>query len=347
MLPIDEILDTEPRPVGRSIGRSREGRDIRAIAAGTGPVAVSCIAGCHADEPVGPAMLDRFATWLARAHSDHPALRDARWALVPHVNPDGDARNRAWAEATIELSRPSGGGADRGFRLDRYVAEAIRELPGDDVEFGFPRSEDDGGARPENRAVAGFLAATGPFDLHVSFHGMGFAHGPWFLLEPFWVERTRDLRRRLAEAVEELGYRLHDVDRGGEKGFWRIDAGFTTRPDSRSMRDYFLSIDDAATAARFRPSSMEYVRSLGGDPLTMVSEMPLFLLPDEGPLADPALPRLNRLELLRRALADHGPDAADALRVRPMPIRDQMRLQLELLDQGLEALLRHPRSDAP
>lgn len=145
----------------------------------------------------------------------------------------------------------------------------------------------------------------------------------------------------LAERTRGLGYRLHDVDRGGEKGFWRIARGFTTRPDSRAMRDYFLSRDDPETAARFRPSSMEHARSLGGDPLTAVSEMPLFLLPEEGPLADPALPRLERLEHLRAAVRDHGGRAAEHLGIRPMPIRDQMRLQLALLDEGLRTVERY------
>ncbi|MDX1632963.1 MAG: hypothetical protein R3234_13920, partial [Thermoanaerobaculia bacterium] len=131
----------------------------------------------------------------------------------------------------------------------------------------------------------------------------------------------------------------------------RIGPGFTTRPDSRSMRDHFLARGEPEMAARFRPSSMEYVRSLGGDPLTMVSEMPLFLLPPEGPLADPNLPRVPRLEILEDAIDRHGPDAADQLGIRPMPIRDQMRLQLALVDEGLRALevygappADHPRS---
>ena len=41
-----------------------------------------------------------------------------------------------------------------------------------------------------------------------------------------------------------------DVDRGGEKGFSRIDRGFTTRPDSRAMAAYFLARDDPETAAK-------------------------------------------------------------------------------------------------
>jgi len=335
MLPISTILDLTPEPVGRSIGVSREGREILGLEVGSGPVSVSCLAGCHADEPVGPAMLDRLATWLASLPEHHEALQRARWCLVPHANPDGDERNRSWAEDLVEVH------SGHGYRLERYVVETVRELPGDDLEFGFPCGPGDDDARPESLAVARFLQGNGPFHLHVSFHGMGFARGPWFLLEPSWVERTRRMRENLADAVERLGYRLHDVDRGGEKGFWRIGRGFATRPDSRSMRDYFLARDDPQTADQFRPSSMEHVRSLGGDPLTMVSEMPLFLLPDAGPLADPALPRLERLELLHQALETHGSAAAERLRIRPMPLRDQMRLQLELLAEGVGAVERY------
>ena len=169
---------------------------------------------------------------------------------------------------------------------------------------------------------------------------MGFAHGPWFLLDPFWVERSRPLRAALGERVAALGYRLHDVDRGGEKGFWRIAPGFTTRPDSRGMRDFFLARDDPETAARFRPSSMELVRRLGGDPLTMVSEMPLFLLPPSGELADPRLPRGELHAHLARSVASDGAAAARQLGIRPMPLRDQMRLQLALLDEGLRTAAR-------
>lgn len=341
LLDAEAVLATPgPPPAGEEIGRSREGRSILGYRFGTGGLAVSAIAGCHADEPVGSEMLERLAAWLAGLDPGHPLLRRSRWLLVPHANPDGRERNRPWAEDRIPVT-DSQGQPDEGFRLERYALEAVRELPGDDVEFGFPRSAEDRDARPENRAVAGFLASAGPLALHLSFHGMGFGHGPWFLLEPLWVERTRELRAALARRTRELGYRLHEVDRGGEKGFWRIARGFTTRPDSRAMRDYFLSRDDPGAAARFRPSSMEHARSLGGDPLTAVSEMPLFLLPDEGPLADPALPRLERLETIRAALREHRDRAAGRLPVRPMPIRDQMRLQLALLEEGIGAVERY------
>ncbi|MCB1036733.1 MAG: peptidase, partial [Acidobacteria bacterium] len=82
-----------------------------------------------------------------------------------------------------------------------------------------------------------------------------------------------DLRNKLTRTVSQMGFGLHDVDRKGEKGFHRIGPGFCTRPDSRAMAAFFIARGDAETAALFRPSSMELVRSLGGDPLTLVSEM--------------------------------------------------------------------------
>lgn len=268
----DDVLAREPlRPdhaSARFLGLSREGRAVTGYTFGRGSLAVSLIAGCHADEPVGPAMLDRLATHLAGQADDSPLLSRLSWRLVPHVNPDGEARNTAWT---------AGVGVEGAYELASYLRGAVRETPGDDVEFGFPREPGDTGARPENRAVAAFLAEAGPYRLHGSFHGMAFAAGPWFLIEAAWEDRTRGMRDALRRRVAAMGYRPHDVDRGGEKGFRRIDEGFTTRPDSAAMREHFLARNEPQTAALFRPSSMEYVRGLGGDPLTLVSEMPLFL----------------------------------------------------------------------
>jgi hypothetical protein len=108
---------------------------------------------------------------------------------------------------------------------------------------------------------------------------------------------------------------------------------------------------------------MEFIRGLGGDPLTLVSEMPLFLYrqpADAAPAADdplaaddphetdvpplptePATARRFVAWAQRRLRAD-GPAAlrreVGALGLRPMPIGDQMRLQLAFLEAGLEAV---------
>jgi len=345
-LPVDEILNHAPKhpKAGTAIGVSRDGRSVRAFRLGRGPIRVSLIGGCHADEPVGPWMLRRLAAYLARIGPSDPLLSNATWHVVPHVNPDGEAENRGWCEPEVRELPP-----EATFDVARYLGGVVREPPGDDIEFGFPRPDAgaDAGARPENRAVAGFLeqavARSGPFHLHVSFHGMAYAGGPWFLIDAAWQDRAAPLMATLTRQVSDLGYALHDVERHGDKGFHRIARGFCTRPDSVSMARYFRDRDDPETAAKFRPSSMEFVRSLGGDPLTLVSEMPLFVLKGMGEAIDPTDPIADAFQErilpgLRESVASGAADLDRALEdagLTAMPIAEQMRLQLLFLEAGL------------
>jgi zinc carboxypeptidase len=331
---------------GTAIGESREGRSIRAFRLGRGLLHVSLIAGCHADEPVGPWMLRRLAAYLAGRPDSSPLLAQVTWNIVPHVNPDGEVRNRGWCEPEVR-NLPEGAVFDVG----RYLAGVNREAPGDDVEFGFPRGTDltVPEVRPENRAVVAFLIRavkrSGPLHLHASFHSMAYAGGPWFLVDAAWLDRTAALREALSRQVAEMGYALHDVERHGEKGFHRVARGFCTRPDSLSMARYFLDRSDPETAARFRPSSMEFARSLGSDPLTLVSEIPFFILEGMGDAIEPSDPVADRflavhLPAIRTAVEKK--DAAVSTRVREagltaMPIAEQMRLQLLFLEAGLAA----------
>ncbi|MEM1177271.1 MAG: M14 family zinc carboxypeptidase [Acidobacteriota bacterium] len=343
-LDIAAVLDgpAVPGAVGRlELGSSRERRPIVGYRFGQGSRRLSLIAGCHADEPVGPAMLDRLAAFLGGLESGHPLLADWTWHFVPHANPDGEADNSSWTRRLGPVETWARAESPATVQLATYLQRVIREAPGDDLEFGFPRDGDDRGARPEALAIADFLRPAGPFVLHASFHGMAFAAGPWFLIEAAWIDRTATMRDRLRRDVKARGYDVHDIDRRGDKGFTRIDRGFTTRPDSRAMAAHFRALGDHDMAARFRPSSMETVRSFGGDPLTFVSEMPLFTLPPEAfPVDRPVHGAATTA--LRRAAA--GGDAetltrlADDLAVKPMPIRDQMEFQLLLLDAALEAV---------
>ncbi|KPJ92414.1 MAG: hypothetical protein AMS18_07475, partial [Gemmatimonas sp. SG8_17] len=127
----------------------------------------------------------------------------------------------------------------------------------------------------------------------------------------------------------------------------RIERGFCTRPDSQQMRLYFSDQGDAATAALFRPSSMEAIRSLGDDPLTLVSEMPLFITPGVGDTLGPPDPVAQawreRIDQWRLRLAREDTDGevvreTIASGLRPMAVRDQMELQLTLIAAGLEAV---------
>ncbi|MCA8962656.1 MAG: peptidase [Planctomycetes bacterium] len=316
--PLDELIAHDPSGADlEPIGSSREGRPILALRRGTGPHRVSLIAGCHADEPIGPLLLRHWACALDRLEDAHPLVRAFQWWIVPHANPDGEARN-------AEACRRSGDIYD----LDAVVSHLVRELPGEDLEFGFPRSPEDRDARPETRAIAEWWRCDPrPWVLHASLHGMALSSGPWFLIDAAWIDRTELLRDHLGRRVTAMGYTPRDVDRGGEKGFTRIAPGFTTRPSSVAMREHFEQLGDPKTAALFRPSSMETIRAMTPDALTLVSECPLFLA-DETP------------ELLARwaeARATRTLDAVLANAVRPMSIRDQLELVWMFLGEGLRA----------
>ena len=266
-----KILETAPIGVeeGETLGRSRENRRIKAFRFGHGSKNISLLAGCHADEPVGPRLLRHFCSYLRSLESVDPILSEYTWWIVPHINPDGEFRNKTWYSEK-----------DTAYDCTRYLKNVVREKPGDDIEFGFPRNSHDNDARPETRAVSRWwYKVKSPFKLHASLHGMAVGSGPWFLIEKDWWPHCAQLKLLCEDNVRKLGYELHDVDRKGEKGFYRLAKGFCSRPDSRLMADYFLQKGDKETASKFRPSSMEIIRNIGGNPLSLVSEMPLFILP--------------------------------------------------------------------
>ncbi len=335
----DPILRSYPQlPPPHRSGQSRAGRPLPAYRFGRGPLRISLIAGCHADEPTGPRLLRQLVNYLHRQPADHPLLRECSWWIVPHANPDGEAVNLQWYSYE-----------DETYDIARYLRYAERTLPKDDVEFGFPITGRIGAKRPENQFIQDFwLGAGGPFHLHASLHSMGIAFGAWFLIDAVWMRRTEPLQAKCLAEVNRLDYPLHDVDRKGEKGFHRIAPGFATRPNFMAMRRFFLEQSDKEQAQHFHPSSMDSIRSLGGDCLTLVSELPLFLIPREEPDLSWPNPLYNRWKdqlagwkaglMLERETETAVRKRAREEGLQPMAVTDQMRLQWEMVVGGLEIL---------
>ena len=114
-----ECADTALPQAPTVIGESREGRPLHAYSFGKGSSNVSVIAGCHADEPVGP-ITARLLAHAIDAFS--PDLLDAcTFHVITDMNPDGARRNRGWFERFPDIHA--------------YVNGTVRERPGDDVEL--------------------------------------------------------------------------------------------------------------------------------------------------------------------------------------------------------------------
>jgi len=310
----------------QELGSSEQGRPIAAVILGSGPKTVSLVAGAHSDEPVGPEMLRTFILQtLAHKARFTNLFSEFRFVIVPHINPDGEAKNQPWIQKW-----PS---------VEAYLQHAFRELPGRDLEFGYPDM------RKENKVVADFLKAHAPFTMHMSLHGMGFSDGGFLLIEKHWIDRTQKLREKYSQKILDSGLKLHDHDRNGEKGFQYIGPGFTTTPEGQAMRAYFKSIGDEQTVSLFHDSSMEFVRKLGGDPLCLVTEIPLFYIRKDVPNSKAGVPAAylefkEKVPELKAKVArgESIKERLEEFELQPLHIKLQMKLQLHALELGLETI---------
>ncbi|MFT4603537.1 MAG: hypothetical protein ACI9W4_000252 [Rhodothermales bacterium] len=310
-------------PGVRNLGMSEEGRPVWAATVGSGPRTATLISGSHADEPVGTETLLFLLREVIRRPSEfRRLLSEFTLTVIPQVNPDGEARNQSWVNAWPSLSA--------------YLQEVCRELPGRDIEFGYPD------LRVENRLVAGAMKAAAPLHLHMSLHGMGLSGGAMLLIDRYWAFRTEALRNGFREAAASAGLPMHDHNRKGEKGFFQIEPGFTTTPEGTAMRAFFESRLDPETAARFRDSSMEFARHLGGDPLCVVTELPLFLVRGA---SRPGIPdaylafRAVKKEALAAVRAGADPVSVFAsLPAEPLPLETAVQLQWEAVSLSLDTV---------
>ncbi len=336
---INEILKQPLVAVeGCTIGTSVKGRSIQGFKFGKGLKNISLIAGNHADEPIGPLLLKKLVSYLSNLPKTNSLLKNYSWYIVPHTNPDGEFVNKKWYSYK-----------DKNTDLAEYLINVVREPPGKDLEFGYPIDKRIAALRPENTAVYNFWkTAKAPFNLHVSLHGMAKAYGAWFLINRAWANKTYSLQQQCAKRTSSLGYDLFDLDRHGEKGFYRIAEGFCSCPSAKGMQHYFLNRNEPKMANKFHANSMESIRSLGGDCLSLVSEMPLFLFPKkERPLVWPNtyLQEWSAQFSLWKSLLISGDLSASNLtkemqnlNIKPMPWDDQLRLQWQLIASGIECI---------
>ncbi len=301
-----------------TFGTSRSDQPLLGYTMGEGSLVVSITAGCHADEPVGPMTAQILPVLLRKYAPD--LLEKFSFRVAPQMNPDGADSNRGWFDANPDFVT--------------YVGNAVREAPGDDVEFGFL---EDVVARPECRAAIPFLWHHAPVVAHFSLHGMAWAEGAWYLLNAPWANRAEAMTEDLVAATKLHHLGFHEIDRNGAKGFTRIGEGFATTPSSVAMRAFFEGEKDLEMAAKFRPSSMEVAMSTGDDPLCMVSELPLFLLDVPPSLDDPVLFRFRDALIEARAAGTEEAlrALAQAFNLRTFPMAQQIQLQFSMIVAAL------------
>lgn len=311
---------THDSPRCFEIGRSEQGRAIRAAVMGSGSRKILLSAGAHSDEPVGPTTL---RGWIAEPGEFEKWFDCFTFFVIPDVNPDGAAMNAGWMAKWPDAAA--------------YLEDVMREPPGRDIEFGYPAM------RAENRAVSDFIRKHAPFDLYVNLHGMAFAAGAMLLIERLWTQRCDTIKRGFLAALKQAGIAAMDWDRRGDKGFEYLGPGFQTTPEGAAMRKHFQQAGDPATAELFHDSSMEFVRSCGGDPLCLVTELPLFLL-TRGTEDAPGMPRryLEFRDRWKTAVRSRGrlDELIGDFGIRELSIDAAVKIQRRVIELGIEAVAR-------
>lgn len=319
------------------IGHSQAGYKLFGIKIGNGNLKASIIAGCSADEPVGPYMVKCFLAWLKQSASGNELLKKWTFYIIPQMNPDGALRNKSWTELPLSLMM--------------YLEKSKRDLPSEDLEFGFPGSNSSNNIHPENKAAAEFLGPHGPFHAHFSLHNLIVGGGAWFLIDKKHSNDSFQLQAKLKGIAEKLNVPLYDIDRKGEKGFVRLSAGFSTTPSSAELRKYYQEHSHPDWAENTHLSSMDFIENLGGEPLSLVSEIPMFYSLKIRSVKTPEELKLKHFfqsELLKCAKALQAGDRELYERImlewniQPISFKDQIRIQFRTILCALAEIKNNP-----
>ena len=288
LLPEDLVAQSEalttahPEASLTLLGHSREGRPLVALSMGQGSRTLVIKANAHAEEAAGVVTCLRLAQALLEQPVGERWREEITFHFIPTANPDGLWRNRDWLDGPFDLAR--------------FLRFRIRDLPLDDIEFGYPSSEASA-VRPENQAIADFLRSLPRLDAYLSLHSMDFAGGAWFLLQAPDRAAQEPLLAFLIDQCHHAGIPLHDEDRRGQKGFTRLQPGFHTTPTVEEMQAFFQRSGQTNLEQQFQLNSMQFVQQHHGTPRAVVSELPLAYDPA---LADRTLAEGTRSDVERR-----------------------------------------------
>ena len=159
------------------IGRSIQGRPIRAVTFGTGPVTVLLWSQMHGDESTATMSLADLIAWFASSTPEHAALRNSlasklKIVMIPMLNPDGaelfqrenavgvdvnrDARNLSTPEARALKSFRDSLKPAFGFNLHDQNARTLAGNTGNQVAIALlaPAADEDRSLWPDSHHCA-------------------------------------------------------------------------------------------------------------------------------------------------------------------------------------------------
>jgi hypothetical protein len=202
-----EALDPAVRAPGLTvsdIGRSIQGRPIRAVTFGTGPTTVLLWSQMHGDESTATMSLADLIAWFASSSPEHVALRNAlasklKIVMIPMLNPDGaelfqrenavgvdvnrDARHLATPEARALKSLRDSIKPAFGFNLHDQNARTLTGNNGNQVAIALlaPAADEErtyGPTRTTARLVASVIASVLKAEIPARLAKYSDAHEP-------------------------------------------------------------------------------------------------------------------------------------------------------------------------
>jgi beta-lactamase class A len=139
---LEPIIDVAPAISSEDIGRSAEGRAIRLVRYGDGPIRVLFWSQMHGDETTATRALADLFSYLARADDDRVRRWQERLTIlaVPMLNPDGAQRHRRRNVLGIDVNRDARTLATPEGRALKVVQERWQPQFGFNLHDQNPRS---------------------------------------------------------------------------------------------------------------------------------------------------------------------------------------------------------------
>lgn len=263
----------------RIIGYSKAGKPIIMTSVGDGPAPLLLFAFPHPNEPVG-AMLTYF---LLEELMKEDELRAGRtWHIIPCIDPDGASLNEGWFKGP--------------FSIRDYARHYFRTKGEDQVEWSFPieyKTLKYEKYVPETKALMNAIAEIKPLFMY-SLHNSSFGGVYYYISKPlkevyealYRIPEERDLPLSLGEP---------------EMPYCQVySPAIFDMPRIKDAYDYYekIGVADPAKHIHGGASSRDFADGIS-EPLTLVTEVPLFLSPQ---IADTTKTDRTRKELTLKGL---------------------------------------------